>query len=487
MPGIRPGRLGARVGGERDQKGHAMTYVIDQDDLARLVAQVAGPVLVPGDDGYRTETAAWNAALVQRPAVAVGATSVADVAAAVRFASERALPVAMLATGHGAVLASDGAVMINLSRINGISVDAKSGTATIGAAVRAQQLIDAAAQVGLAPLAGSSPNVGVVGYVLGGGLSPSLGRVHGFAADHVRDAEIVCADGTPRRVDPDHDPDLFWAIRGGQGNFGVVTSLTIDLVPLTRLYGGGLYFSGEHVEQVLDAFRQLAAAAPPELTLSVAFMRLPSTPSVPEPLRDRFAVHVRITYLGPAADGQRLVADLRAAAPTLIDTVAEMPYTAIATVHADPVDPVATYEMSSLLREFPVAAARALVAVAGPGVDSPVAMIEVRQLGGALAGEPRVPNAVGNRDAAFQLSAAAFGAPGMAERFRTPLAELAEALRPWATGRRQANFLTGYDTTVEAVARAYEPDTYRRLVEIKRAFDPHNTFRVNHNIAPPRR
>ncbi|GIG88082.1 FAD-binding oxidoreductase [Plantactinospora endophytica] len=461
-----------------------MTYVIDRRDLARLTTEVAGPVLLPDDEGYAGETATWNTALVQRPAVVVGATSAADVQAAVRFADANGLPVAVVATGHGAVVPADGAVMINVRRIDGIDVDARSRTATIGAAVPAQRLIEAAAGVGLAPLAGSSPNVGVVGYVLGGGLSPTLGRSYGFAADHVRSAEIVTSDGSLRRIDADHEPELFWAIRGGQGNFGVVTSLTIDLVPTTSLYGGSLYFAAEHVTPVVEAYRRLVAVGPEESTVSFAFLRLPSAPTVPEPLRDRFTVHVRIAYLGSAAQGERLVADLRGTAPTLIDTVAEMPYTSIAGIHADPVEPAPTYEMSALLRELPAEAAQALVAAAGPDVDTPVGMIEIRQLGGALARAPRVPNAVGNRDAAFQLSAAGFGAPGRAEEFRAPLAALADAMAPWATGGRQANFLTGYDTTAEAVARAYEPDTYRRLVRLKRAFDPRNLFRVNHNIAP---
>ncbi|MFC0505123.1 FAD-binding oxidoreductase [Micromonospora costi] len=461
-----------------------MADAIGRDDLGRLAAEVAGPVSLPGDEAYAAETATWNTSLVQRPAVAVGAASAADVQAAVRFADANGLPVAVVATGHGAVVPADGSIMINLRRMNSVNVDAESRTATIGAAVTAQHLIDAAAAAGLALPTGSSPNVGVVGYALGGGISPTLGRQYGFAADHVHGAEIVLSDGSLRRIDADHEPDLFWAIRGGMGNFGVVTSLTMELVPVTRLYGGGLYFAGEHVEQVVHAFRRLVADAPQELSVSLAFVRQPSSPSVPEPLRGRFTVHVRIAYLGTAVQGQRLVADLRAAAPALLDTVTEMPYTGVGGIHADPPGPAPTYEMSALLRDFPAEAAQALIATAGPGVDTPVGLVEIRQLGGALAREPRVPNAVGNRDAAFQLSAAAFGAPGMAEEFRAPLAALADATAPWATGRQQANFLTGYDTTVEAVARAYDPETYRRLAEVKAAFDPRNMFRVNHNIAP---
>jgi hypothetical protein len=463
-----------------------MTNVIDRGDLARLAVEVAGPVLVPGDEGYAAEAAAWNTALEQHPAVVVGATSAADVQAAIRFADANGLPVGAIATGHGAVVAADDAIVINLRRIDGVGLDPESRTATIGAAVTAQQLIEAAAKVGLAPLAGSSPSVGVVGYVLGGGLSPTLGRRYGFAADHVHSAEIVSSDGSLRRIDADREPDLFWAIRGGMGNFGVVTSLTMGLVPVTRLYGGGLHFGGEHVEQVVDAYRALVADAPRELTASFAFLRQPSSPSVPEPLRGRFTVHVRIAHLGPATDGQRLIAELRAVAPALIDTVSEMPYTAIAGIHADPAGPIPTYEMSALLRDFPADAARALIAAAGPGVDTPAGLIEIRQLGGAFGGEPAVPNAVGNREAAFQLSAAAFGGPGMTEEFRAPLAALANALAPWSTGRKQANFLTGYDTSVEQVALAYEPDIHHRLVEVKHAFEPRNMFRINHNIPADR-
>jgi FAD/FMN-containing dehydrogenase len=461
-----------------------MTYVIDRADLARLAAEVAGPVVAPGDDGYPAETATWNTALVQRPAVAVGATSAADVQAAVRFADAHDLPVATVATGHGAVVPSDGALMINLRRLDGISVDTAASTATIGGAVQAHDLVEATEDVGLALLAGSSPNVGVVGYTLGGGLSSTLGRVYGFAADHVRAAEVVTPDGSLRRIDPDHEPDLFWAIRGGKGNFGVVTSLTHDLVPVTHLYGGSLYFAGEHVETVLDAYRRVVAASPPELTVSFAFLRLPVSAEVPEPLRGRFSLHVRVSYLGPADDGQRLIADLRAAAPALIDTVAEMPFTGIAAIHADPVAPEPTYEMSALLRDFPADAEQALIDAGGPDVDTPAGMIEVRQLGGALGREPRMPNAVGHRDAGFQFFGAAFGEPGREEEFRGPMSALTDAMAPWETGGKQANFLSGYDDTAEAVARAYEPDSYRHLVEVKRAVDPNNMFRINHNIAP---
>jgi FAD/FMN-containing dehydrogenase len=447
-----------------------------------LAAEVIGPVLVPGDEQYAAETATWNLAVAYQPAVAVGATCAADVQAAVRFAGAHNVPLAVVATGHEAVAAGDGAVLINLRRMDSIVIDQEQRTATVGAAVQMQHLIYEAAEKRLAPLAGSSPNVGVVGYTLGGGVSPTLGRAYGYAADHVRAAEIVSPDGQLRHIDQETEPDLFWAIRGGKGNFGVVTSLTLDLVPVTRLYGGGLFYDGEHVAEVLDAYRKLVADAPEILTASVALLRLPALPFVPEPLRNRFTVHVRVAYLMWPTEAEDLIAGLRAAAPTLIDSVREMPFTEATSIHADPVDPLPTYESSVQLADFPREAEDALIAAAGPAADTPALMVEIRQLGGALAREPEESNAVGNRDARFQLLAVAVGAPGMQKTFRPGLQSLVEALAPWGTGTTQVNFLTGYDTTPEAVSKAYEPETYERLVRTKTEYDPQNLFRINHNI-----
>ncbi|MBB2940548.1 hypothetical protein FB565_000252 [Actinoplanes lutulentus] len=457
---------------------------VDPADLAWLTAQVYGPVLVPGDDRYAEETATWNLALTHRPAVAVGATCVLDVQTAVRFARARNLPVAVVSTGHGSFVAADGAVLINLRRMDCVTIDAQRRTATVGAAVEMQSLVDAAAEEGLAPLASSSPNVGVVGFTLGGGISPTLGRSHGYAADHVLAAEIVTPDGEVRYVDDRTEPELFWAIRGGKGNFGVVTSLTVALFAVTRLFGGGLFFAGEHAAAVLAAYRALATDAPEQLTVSVALLRLPAKPCVPQVLRGRFSVHVRVAYLGSAERGRALVAGLREAAPTLIDTVAEMPYTMMADIHADPVEPLASYEVSAELADFPDEAAVALLSAAGPDAEIPALMVEIRHLGGALAREPRAPSAVEHRTAGFQLLVVAVGEPAMAHVFRPGLEAISAALAAWTTGKTQINFLTGYDVTAAAVAKAYPDDTYRRLRRIKTAYDPRNMFRINHNIAP---
>jgi FAD/FMN-containing dehydrogenase len=458
--------------------------IIDPESLAALTAEIAGPVLVPGDERYPEETATWNLALAHHPVVAVGATCADDVRAAIRFAAANALPVAVVATGHGAGVPADGAVLINMRRMDGITVDARQRTATVGAAVEMQSLVEAAAEEGLAPLAGSSPSIGVVGYTLGGGLSPFLGRLHGYAADHVVSAEIVTADGDLHRIDTFGEPDLFWAIRGGKGNFGVVTALTVSLFPVTEIYGGSLYFAGEHARAVVAAFREIVAVAPEELTVSLALLRLPPLPSVPGPLRGRFCLHVRVAYAGPAPQGERLIANLRAAAPALMDTVETMPFTAVAAIHADPVEPFAAYEVSAELADFPPEAADALLACAGPDVALPVLMVEIRHLGGALARAPRVPNVVEHRAARFHLLASTAGDPGMETTLGPGLNAVADALGPWATGRKLISFLTGYDVTTQAVAAAYPQATFEHLRRVKAAYDPANMFRLNHNIAP---
>ncbi|GAB7046553.1 FAD-binding oxidoreductase [Catenuloplanes indicus] len=450
----------------------------DSEDLARLTTRVAGPVLVPGDERFAEETATWNRAHPHRPALAVGATCAADVQAAVRFAAEHELPVAVVATGHGAVVPADGAVLINVRRMDVVVVDAKRCTATVGAGTETQSLILEAAEDRLAPLTGSAPTLGVVGFTLAGGVSPVLGRRYGYAADHVHAVEIVTADGRLRRADAGHESDLFWAVRGGGGNFGVVTSLTVSLFPVTGFYGGGLIYSGDHVSEVVAAYRALVADPPEELSVSLALVRL--TPG------DGLVVHVRTAYAGPAEEGARLLAGLRDAAPALVDEVGQMPFTAATALHADPVAPEAVYELSANLSGFPAEAAEALLTAAGPDAGIPAGLVELRQLGGALAREAGTPRAAGHRDAAFQLLASATGGPGAAERFRPALHRVVDALAPWSAGHQQINFRGGYDVAPRTIAAAYPADTWARLTRIKQAYDPHNMFRVNHNIRPHR-
>src|SRR4051794_31771691 len=317
---------------------------VQQEDAATLVTAVAGSVLLPGDAGYDDERAVFNLNHELRPAVIVVAQSTADVQAAVAFAAGQHRPVLVKTTGHQMVGTARGSVLISTHRMNGVTIDAVGRTAKVGAGAIWAEVVQKAAKAGLAPLNGSNPTVGVSGYTLGGGLSPTLGRAHGYAADHVRSLDVVTADGELRHVDAASEPELFWALRGGKGNFAVVTALEFDLFPVSRLYGGGIYFPGERMADVLRAWTAWHADMPETMTSSFAAMRVPALPGVPEPLGGVFVVSLRIAYTGTAEDGERMIAPLRAVAPAVLDTVADMSYAECAAIHNEPTEPVPYYE-----------------------------------------------------------------------------------------------------------------------------------------------
>jgi FAD/FMN-containing dehydrogenase len=452
------------------------------EDAAILVAAVAGSVFLPGDAGYDEERAVFNLNHELTPAVFVVPEKVADIQAAVAFAAGQHRPVLVKTTGHQIIDSARGAVVISTHRMNDVTIDDEARTARVGAGVLWSEVVAKAAEFGLAPLNGSNPTVGVSGYTLGGGLSPTLGRSHGYAADHVLSLDVVTADGELRRVDADSDPDLFWALRGGKGNFGVVTALEFDLFPVPRLYAGAIYYPGSRMADVLGAWSAWQPGTPETMISSFAVMRMPTELGVPEPLRGAFVVSVRIAYDGTVAAGERLVAPLRAVAPAVLDTVRDMPYTEVASIHDEPVDPVPYYERGIMLREFPVQAQEKLVELVGPGADTGLAIAELRALGGAWDREPAVPNAVATRGLAFSLLGVAAGPVEDEPQLKRWVADLLDGMKPWEGDRRYPNNLAP-DEAADAAA-IYGPERYRRLAAIKKRYDPDNVFRLNHNVAP---
>ncbi|MBK1788282.1 FAD-binding oxidoreductase [Prauserella cavernicola] len=450
------------------------THTAPHRDLA---AAVRGAVHVPGEPGYDDERHGFQLALAHRPTAVVGALDAEDVRAAVAYASAHGLGVAVQATGHGlSVAAGADALLISTRCLDSVRVDPVARTAWVGAGVRWQRVLDAAAEHGLAPLSGSSPHVGVVSYTLGGGLGP-LARRYGYAADRIREAELVTADGTLRRVSAETEPELCWALRGGGGNVGVVTGLEIGLVPVERLHGGGLVFDGAHAADVLTAYRVWTATVPDELTSSVSMVPLPDVPGVPEPLRGKHIVSVRVAFLGPAIEGERLVAPLRAAAPVLSADLRELPFRDSASIYQDPVDPHAYLGDNAFVRDLDPAALRSIVDLAGPGAPVPC-VVDIRHLGGALT--ERRDSAVGHRDAGFLVRVLS-GLDGVGEaEVRAAHADLLTALAPVTLGR-SLSFVYGS----RADARTgFDEAAHNRLAAVKAAHDPANRFRFNQNVTP---
>lgn len=443
-----------------------------------------GPVFYPDDHGYDAERRGYNLSVEHHPAVIVGAADAADVVTAVRYAGQVGLPVAAQATGHGPTAPADGAVLVSTTRMTGIAIDPLARTARFEAGVLSGDLVAAAAEHGLAPLNGSAPGVGALSYHLGGGVG-MLGRQLGYAADHVRALEVVTADGRLRRATAEQDADLFWALRGGgKGRFGVVVAMEIDLHPVSRLYGGGMHFSAETTAQALYTYAAWTATAPEDMGSSMLLIQMPDVPGVPEQICGRYVSHLRFAYTGPTKEGQRLVSEFRDLGP-LTDTVGEMPYRDVGTIHAHPSTPVAFYARNSVLRTLDADAVDMLLRHAGPDAGAPY-LIELRHLGGALSRPPTVPNALNRRDGEFCLYTGAAATGDEVGPLRSSLARLHQAMAPWGTGGACLNFLAGPDVTNDQIRSAYLPSDLTRLDEIKRQVDPTNIFRAKPSMGSAR-
>lgn len=430
------------------------------------------PVLVRGDDGIAEEVAAFNTLIQHDPDVVVAASSEADVAAAVRFAAEHGLAVHIRATGHGAEAPITSGLVISTQRLDSVAIDADARTATIGAGARWRSVIDASAPFGLAPVTGSSVSVGAVGYTLGGGLGP-LVRSHGFTSDWVRAFRVVTAAGEVVTADARNNPDLFWALRGGKGGLGVVTQMTIELAEMPSLYAGGLFFDGADVETALRAWVDWLPSAPEKVSTSVALLRMPDLEFIPAPLRGRNPLNLRFAFPGDAADGERMLAPLRAAAHVYIDGVHPMALTDVATIHNDPEAGGPSWTQGFGLSGVDQDLITALLELAGPDSDSPFVAVELRHLGAAAARDVPEGSSVGGRDAAAMLSLVAAGpgvaaAPARADAIR-------QAVAPWLSATTTVNF-AGDITRDGSIERSWPADIAARLADIRVAFDPEHVF-----------
>ncbi|MFI2102144.1 FAD-binding oxidoreductase [Isoptericola sp. NPDC019693] len=445
---------------------------------AELRPGLAGAAHLPGEPAYDAALGGFNLALVHRPAVVVRAAAPEDVARTVRVAAAHGLGVGVRSTGHSAAPTGPADVLLDVSALDHLAIDPVARTATVGPGTAWRAVLDAGAEHGLGGLCGSSPHVGVVGYTLGGGLGP-LARTFGFAADHVRSLEVVTPDGSLVVASPTRHEDLFWALRGGGGAFGIVTSMTFDLFPLRTVHGGTLWFDAQDAGPVVHRWRDLVRDLPEAVSTSVARLNLPPLPDLPEPLRGRSVLVVRyVRHLdeteqdtGTRAGEDPVVDELRAVAPPILDAVGDLPYVRIGEVHADPEDPMPFVERGGQLRELTAEAVDAFLAAVPPG--SPVMMAEIRLLGGAVGRPAAVPNAVAGRDAACTLFVGSIGAPMGPPDAAAHVQAVHDALRPWSTGGSLLNFAGPRDAVSAHLLRtAFGAATYERLVSMRRRLDP---------------
>ena len=409
------------------------------------------------------------------PALIVEAANASDVRTALRFAREQDLPVAVQSTGHGATRIPDGGVLLKTSPMSAVEVDAGRRVARVGGGALWSDVIAAAAPHGLAPLSGSSPTVGVTGYTLGGGTG-WLSRLYGFAADNVRRVELVTAAGELVTASAGEHPDLFWALRGGSGNFGVVTSLEFDLFPVASVYAGVAMFDPGRAAEAMSVYREWALDEPDESSTALVMAQMPPAAELPEPVRGKRVLMLRAFYVGTAGEAQRVLAPLYEAAGTpLLDGMRATSFPDAAAMMPPP--PPAISEMQvELFREIPDEAIDAAVEGA-PGVMG----IELRHWGGEMSRPGEDAGPIGHRQVPFSIVAGGVAAtPEDAERMMAGVRTVVGKLRPYATGGAWLNFLGDPARTADA----YTDDDYARLRQVKAAYDPDNVFAANHNIPP---
>jgi FAD binding domain len=457
-------------------------YMTKTSDLDALEGRLSGSVVAPGEDRYDASRQAWNLAVDQRPAAVVYPESADDVATAVRFAAEQDLRVAPQTTGHNAnpMGGLESALLLRTERMRGVEIDADARRARAQGGAQWVDVTAPASERGLAALAGSAPDVGVVGYHVGGGMSLGLGRKHGLAANHVTEIEVVTAEGEILRANRESESDLFWAIRGGGGNFGVVTAIEFGLFELPSVYAGMLAWPLEAAPEVLRVWRDWSATVPDEVTTSLRLMRLPDMPDMPDPFRGRSLIVIDGAFAGDEAGGAAQMAALRELGPE-IDTFMDMPPVALSYIHMDPPEPVPAMSDHQMLGSLPDAAVERVLELAGPGVDSALLMVELRHLGGALGRAPADAGALGAFRGEFAMFNAGIPAdPEVARGLEAELGGLREAMSPFDAEVPYLNFAEN----PADVASAYTEASARRLAEVKAAYDPDGRFQANHEIDP---
>jgi FAD binding domain len=443
------------------------------DELRELID---GPVVLPGDSGWDAARGAWHLLIDQQPVAVVQAAGLDDIVATVRYARDHGLAVTTQPTGHGASPAVNGTILLRTGALTAIDIDLEVGVVRVGAGVQWRDLNEALTGTGLTSLPGSNGDVTVVGYTLGGGVG-WFGRKYGQAAQRVHWVRLVTGAGEVIDVTRESDPDLFWALRGGGGDFGIVVAMELELLPAMEIQGGRMMWPIEHARDVLRAFTEISATAPDELSLWAWLLHFPDVPFVPEPVRGKSFAAVDSTFLGTPDDADKLLAPLRAIAEPVSDGVASIPLSMVGKIAQEPEDPTPGLIKSVLLSSFDDAAIDTLLKVGA--ADSPLFIFEVRHLGGAFARPDESQGAAGViEDPYLFLFGGIVADPALAPVIGSAIEHVQTAMAPWISGRVLPNFSVG-----EPNAQLYPPATQTRLAEIKSRVDPNGVIRSNHPVS----
>ena len=433
-----------------------------------------GAVHLPGDEGYDAARMPWNVAVDQRPAAVAYPATTSEVVEVVRAAAAAGLRVAPQGTGHNAGPLGDlsDVVLLRTSAMTGVTVDPAAGRVRVQAGTLWLDVVEAVAEHGLTVLHGSSPDVGVVGYSLGGGMG-WYARDLGLQANAITGAELVTADGRVVRVDADSEPELLLALRGGGGNLGIVTELEFETFDFPTAYAGWLVWDAKDADRVLRAWAEWAVDAPDCVTTSFRLLRVPPLEEIPEFLRGRHIVVIDGAVRADDAAAAAVLAPLRAQQPE-IDTFATVPTASLVRLHMDPEGPTPGVSRTAILGSLPAEGIDALLAAAA---DTNLVIVELRQLGGALA-RP-ADGAISSLDGEFLLFACTMApTPEMHAQGDLDAASVVAAMTPWANGRQYLNFVE----EPHDASDGFWPDNWARLQAVRASVDPAGVLKANHQV-----
>jgi FAD/FMN-containing dehydrogenase len=449
--------------------------ILQATALEQLRGRLRGELLCPGDDRYEGARKIHNGMIDRRPALIVRCAGVADVMTAVTFARDHHLAVAVRGGGHGVpgFAVCDGGLMIDLSHLKSVRVDPVGRTARAEGGCTWGDFDHETQAFGLATVGGIARPTGIAGLTLGGGHG-YLMRTYGLACDNLLSVDVVTADGRLLTASATEHADLFWGVRGGGGNFGVVTAFEYRLHPVSQMLGGLLVYPMAHAKAVFRFYRDFTRTAPEALGSLCNLATLPDgTP----------AAVILIAYSGPLDDGERLLRPLRECAPLLADQVGPLPYIALQSIVENFNPPgLRNYWKSNYLRDLSDAAIEVMVDHYA-SVPAPNTHVVVEHLGGAVSRVGEDDTAVAHRDALYNfLIVGMWGEAAQDAQVIGWVRELWGALQPFSSGGLYVNYEAEHD--VGRVRAAYGADKYARLVALKNKYDPTNLFRLNQNITP---
>ncbi len=442
---------------------------------------IAGRIATAADSDWDQARMGWNLVADPQPSAVAFVERGDDIAAVVRFAAENGLRVSGQGTGHGAAALGslEDTILVKTERMRGVEVDSGALTARVEAGVLSVELAEAAQAHGLSSLPGSSPDVGVTGFHLGGGLS-WFGRQYGFACNRLRAIELVTADGEARTVDAENEPDLFWALRGGGGDFAIVTALHINLIPVTEAYAGAFLWPAAVGADAVRIYRDWAAAVGENVTSVVRFLTPPDVPDVPEPLRNTPLLTIDGACIGSREEGEAAFAPLLEIGEPMMSTFDQVPPAALCRIHMDPEQPVPGLGHHTVLRELPDEAIDVFVSLAGPDSGTPLLLTELRQMGGAMSRPDENGGALTHLDAGWAMLGIGMPmTPELGQAINGQLDRLKEELSPWGADGGYFNFA---ERPCDADA-ILPPEVCSRLAEVKRKWDPDGRIVGNHAVS----